>query len=76
MGCTYPPAKMFRLLMMTFVPRILQLQHDKQQMADATLGEGDAPLQRMSNSLTARELTSVSSSGSYGIELIRSLSVI
>jgi hypothetical protein len=32
-------------------------------MADATLGEGDAPLQQLSNSLTARELTSVRFSG-------------
>ncbi|KAF8512773.1 SNF2 family N-terminal domain-containing protein [Gautieria morchelliformis] len=43
----------------TIEERILQLQRDKQQMADATLGEGDAPLQRLSNSLTARELTSL-----------------
>lgn len=35
------------------------MQRDKQQMADATLGEGDAPMQRMNVSLTARDLTSV-----------------
>ena len=42
--------------------RILELQRDKQQMADATLGEGDAPVRRVSSSLTTRELTSVSHS--------------
>lgn len=41
----------------TIEERLLQLQKDKQEMAAATLGEGDAPAQRMNVSLTARDLT-------------------
>ncbi|KAF8510456.1 SNF2 family N-terminal domain-containing protein [Hysterangium stoloniferum] len=39
-----------------------RLQRKKQEVADATLGEGDAPVQRTSASLTTRDLTSVRSS--------------
>ncbi|GJJ14040.1 hypothetical protein Clacol_008297 [Clathrus columnatus] len=38
---------------------LLDLQRDKQQMADATLGEGDAPMQRINVSLTTHDLTSL-----------------
>jgi len=43
----------------TIEARMLELQRKKQEVADATLGEGDAPVQRTSASLTTRDLTSL-----------------
>ncbi|KIJ41077.1 hypothetical protein M422DRAFT_229883 [Sphaerobolus stellatus SS14] len=57
----------------TIEARILDLQKQKQEVADATLGDGDAPMNRGTMSLTARDLTSLimTSNTQTGLENLR-----